>query len=443
MTAAEEICDESIVRFPEAPKTLADAGLPFDLMVSLALKTLHFAGELSGAAMAARLGLQYSLIVPILQHLKNAHLVEVSGGGLTAGPAFVYRLTDAGRVRALLALEESHYVGAAPVPLAAYAAYMRAFDAAAPRPATRERVRDAFRKLVISQRVLDQLGPAINAGHSLFVYGPPGNGKTVVAQAIAGLLDGEIAIPHAIVADGHIIRVFDAAAHEPIAEPADGDALTAADRVDDRRWVRCKRPSVMVGGELDLGDLDLSFRASAQVYQAPLQLTANGGMLIIDDFGRQKCSPVALLNRWITPLESRIDFLTLQTGQKLVMPFAVLVVFATNIRPSELLDEAFLRRIRYKVFAESPTTEDFKRIFENCCRDRGLAFDEALVDGLIADVFEPRRIPLRGTHPRDLIDQALSLADYLGEPRRLTRALLRDASASYFVDEREGVSAGQ
>ena len=443
MIAAEEICDESIVRFPEAPKTLADAGLPFDLMVSLALKTLHFAGELSGAAMAARLGLQYSLIVPILQHLKNAHLVEVSGGGLTAGPAFVYRLTDAGRVRALLALEESHYVGAAPVPLAAYAAYMRAFDAAAPRPATRERVRDAFRKLVISQRVLDQLGPAINAGHSLFVYGPPGNGKTVVAQAIAGLLDGEIAIPHAIVADGHIIRVFDAAAHEPIAAPADSDALTAADRVDDRRWVRCKRPSVMVGGELDLGDLDLSFRASAQVYQAPLQLTANGGMLIIDDFGRQKCSPVALLNRWITPLESRVDFLTLQTGQKLVMPFAVLVVFATNIRPSELLDEAFLRRIRYKVFAESPTIEDFKRIFENCCRDRGLAFDEALVDGLIADVFDPRRIPLRGTHPRDLIDQALSLADYLGEPRRLTRALLRDASASYFVDEREGVSAGQ
>ena len=443
MIAAEEICDEAIVRFPEAPKTLADAGLPFDLMVSLALKTLHFAGELSGADMAARLGLQYSLIIPILQHLKNAHLVEVSGGGLTAGPAFVYRLTDAGRVRALLALEQSHYVGAAPVPLAAYATYMRAFDAAAPRPATRERVRDAFRKLVISQRVLDQLGPAINAGHSLFVYGPPGNGKTVVAQAISGLLDGEIAIPHAIVADGHIIRVFDAAAHQPIAAPAEADALTAADRVHDRRWVRCKRPTVMVGGELELGDLDLSFHASAQVYQAPLQLTANGGMLIIDDFGRQKCSPVALLNRWITPLESRVDFLTLQTGQKLVMPFAVLVVFATNIRPSELLDEAFLRRIRYKVFAESPTIEDFKQIFENCCRERGLAFDEELVDGLIADVFDPRRIPLRGTHPRDLIDQALSLADYLGEPRRLTRALLRNASASYFVDEREGVSAGQ
>jgi predicted ATPase with chaperone activity len=443
MIAAEGIRDESIVQFPEAPKTLAEAGLPFDVIVPLVLKTLHFVGELSGAAIAARLGLQYSVIEPVLQHLKTTHLAEVSGGGLTAGPAFLYRLTDAGRSRTFLALEQSHYVGAAPVPLAAYDAYMRAFAAAAPRTATRERVRNAFRKLVLSQRVLDQLGPAINGGHSLFVYGPPGNGKTVIAQAISELLDGEIAVPHALVADGHIIRVFDASAHHAIPAREDAAALTAGDRVDDGRWVRCKRPMVMVGGELELSDLDLSYRASAQVYQAPLQLTANGGMLIIDDFGRQKCSPVAMLNRWITPLESRVDFLTLQTGQKLLMPFAVLVVFATNIKPSDLFDEAFLRRIRYKVFAESPTLEDFKHIFENCCRERDLAFDDSLVDGLIIDVFDPRQIPLRGTHPRDLIDQALSLADYLGEPRKLTRALLRDASASYFVDERDGLSPGQ
>jgi predicted ATPase with chaperone activity len=443
MIAVEAVRDESIVGFPAAPRTLADAGLPFDMVVALTLKTLHFLDELSGTAIASRLGLQYSVVDPILRHLKITHLVEVSGGGLTGGPAFVYRLTEAGRMRALLSLEQSQYVGAAPVPLAAYAAYMRAFAAAAPKTATRERVRKAFRKLVLSQRVLDQLGPAVNGGHSLFVYGPPGNGKSVIAQAIAGLLDGEIAIPHAIVADGHIIRVFDASAHDAIPVSEETGALAAAERVDDGRWVRCKRPMVTVGGELELSDLDLSYRASANVYQAPLQLTANGGILIIDDFGRQKCSPVAMLNRWITPLESRVDYLTLQTGQKLVVPFAVLVVFATNIRPSELLDEAFLRRIRYKVFAESPTLEDFKRIFEGCCRERNLPFDESLVDELVADVFDPRRIPLRGTHPRDLIDQALSLADYQSQPRQLTRALLRDASASYFVDEREGVSAGQ
>jgi predicted ATPase with chaperone activity len=443
MIAVEAGRDESIVGFPAAPRTLADAGLPFDMVVALALKTLHFLDELSGTAIASRLGLQYSVVDPILRHLKITHLVEVSGGGLTGGPAFVYRLTEAGRLRALLALEQSQYVGAAPVPLAAYAAYMRAFAAAAPKTATRESVRKAFRKLVLSQRVLDQLGPAVNGGHSLFVYGPPGNGKSVIAQAIAELLDGEIAIPHAIVADGHIIRVFDASAHDAIPASEETGALAAAERVDDGRWVRCKRPMVTVGGELELSDLDLSYRASANVYQAPLQLTANGGILIIDDFGRQKCSPVAMLNRWITPLESRVDYLTLQTGQKLVVPFAVLVVFATNIRPSELLDEAFLRRIRYKVFAESPTLEDFKHIFENCCRERDLSYDESLVDGLIEDVYDPRRIPLRGSHPRDLIDQALSLADYLSLPRQLTRALLCHASISYFVDERDGSAQGQ
>ena len=427
----------SIVPFPQAPRTLAEAGLPFDLILPLILKTLHFSGELTGAQLAAKLGLQYSAIDPVLQHLKTAYLVSISGGGLTGGPAFVYRVTEGGRSQALLFLEQSQYVGVAPVPIAAYDAYMRAFAAAAPKTATRDRVRDAFRELVLSQRVLDQLGPAVNGGHSIFVYGPPGNGKTVISQAIRGLLDGELAIPHAIVADGHIIRVFDSAAHEPLPPLPAGSILDSGQAADDGRWVRCRRPLVMVGGELELHEFDLAYRESTKVYQAPLQLTANGGVLIIDDFGRQKCSPVAMLNRWITPLESRVDFLTLQTGQKVVVPFVVLVVFATNIKPSDLLDEAFLRRIRYKVFAESPTLADFKSIFEKCCVARGLEYDESLVDGLVRDILNPRGIPIRGTHPRDLIDQALSLADYLSEPRQLTPALLRDACASYFVDERE------
>jgi hypothetical protein len=234
--------------------------------------------------------------------------------------------------------------------------------------------------------------------------------------------------------------VFDPTVHEPTAGPVDSAALDAGNHADDARWVRCRRPMVMVGGELELNSFDLSYRDSSKLYQAPLQLTANGGLLIIDDFGRQKCSPVAMLNRWITPLESQIDFLTLQSGQKVVVPFCALVVFATNIRPSELLDEAFLRRIRYKVFAESPTIGDFKQIFERCCHARGLDYDDGLVDGLIRDVFTPRGIALRGTHPRDLIDQALSLAEYLSQPRRLTGELLRAASDSYFVDEDESAT---
>lgn len=437
MIAALPTATSSIVPFPRAPRTLAEAGLPFDLILPLILKTLHFSGELTGADLAAKLGLQYSVIEPVLQHLKTAYLVEISGGGLTGGPAFVYRITDGGRSRTLLFLEQSQYVGVAPVPLSIYQDYMRSFAAAMPKTATRDRVRHAFRNLVLSQRVLDQLGPAVNGGHSIFVYGPPGNGKTVISQAIRGLLDGELAIPHAIVADGHIIRVFDAAAHDPLPPQAERVSLDAGHSSDDARWVRCRRPLVMVGGELELHNFDLAYRDTTRVYQAPLQLTANGGVLIIDDFGRQKCSPVAMLNRWITPLESRIDFLTLQTGQKVVVPFVVLVVFATNIKPSDLLDEAFLRRIRYKVFAESPTLADFKSIFEKCCIERGLDYDEALVEGLVRDVFTPRGIPIRGTHPRDLIDQALSLADYLSQPRQLTPALLREACASYFVDERE------
>jgi predicted ATPase with chaperone activity len=437
MIAATPSLEAPVVPFPRAPRTLAEAGLPVDLVVQLILKTLHFSGEVTGAALATKLGLQYSVIDSSLQHLKTTHLVEISGGGLTGGPAFVYRLTANGVSRALLALEQSHYVGVAPVPLATYDAYMRAFALAAPKTANRDRVRHAFRDLVLSQHVLDQLGPAVNGGHSIFVYGPPGNGKTVISQAIRELLDGELAVPHAIVADGHIIRIFDAATHEAWPVAADNVSLDTGSQAEDARWIRCHRPVVMVGGELELSNFDLSYHDSSKVYQAPLQLTANGGLLIIDDFGRQKCSPVAMLNRWITPLESRIDFLTLQTGQKVVVPFAVLVVFATNIRPSELLDEAFLRRIRYKVFAESPTLDDFKQIFHRCCEARGLDYEESLVDGLVRDVFEPQRIPLRGTHPRDLIDHAISLAEYVSQPRRLTAQLLRDACASYFVNEGE------
>jgi hypothetical protein len=436
------VLETAVVPFPRAPRTMAEAGLPFDLVLPLILKTLHFAGEQSGGGLAARLGVQYSVIEPVLQHIKSGYLVEMTGGGLTGGPAFVYRLTEAGRSRALSCLEQNQYVGVAPVPLAAYDAYMRAFAAAAPKTATRERVRHAFRKLVLSQRVLDQLGPAVNGGHSIFVYGPPGNGKTVISQAIQDLLDSEIAIPHAIVADGHIIRVFDAAAHEPLPVPEAPDALDTGGELRDERWVRCRRPSVMVGGELELQDFDLAYSESTKVYQSPLQLTANGGVLIIDDFGRQKCSPVAMLNRWITPLESRIDFLTLKTGQKVVLPFVVLVVFATNIKPSELLDEAFLRRIRYKVFAESPTLQDFKLIFERGCHDRGLDYDESMVDSLVREFYTPRGIPLRGTHPRDLIDTTLSLADYFGRPRKLSLELMILACLSYFVDERDSKRNG-
>jgi predicted ATPase with chaperone activity len=429
-----------IVSHPPAPNKLEQAGLSLDLVLQLILKTLHFSGELSGADLAHRLGLRFSVIEPAIQELKLQHQLEVSGGAILGGPSYRYRITDAGRVRAALFLESNHYVGAAPVPLSQYRAYMAEYKKHAPRSATRDRVREAFSHLVISHRVMDQLGPAINAGHSMFVYGPPGNGKTVISQAIQRLLDGDIHVPHALEVEGEIVRLYDPIAHQEVAAPEQSAGLDRGTDVD-RRWVRCRRPMVMVGGELTLESLELSFNAVAGFYKAPVQALANGGVLVIDDFGRQRVAARDLLNRWIVPLESRVDFLTLNSGQKFELPFMVLVAFATNIRPQELVDEAFLRRIHYKVLCESPSHEDFVLIFRNYCETRHVAFDRKLVEHLLDAYYRPRNLPLRGCHPRDLIEQSLSLAEYLGQPRELTPELLQAACDSYFVDDSEASAA--
>lgn len=421
---------------PRAPHTLEEAGLSHDLVTQLVLKLLHFSADLTGLDIARRLGLQFSAIEAVLSFLRQTHQCEVFGGALIGGPSYQYRITDAGRRRALLFLEHSHYVGVAPVPLAEYRAYMKAYEAAAPRTISRAQVRKAFSHLVLSDRVLDQIGPAVAARHSMFVYGPPGNGKTVIAQAIRNLLEGEIAIPHAVEVEGQIIRIYDPVNHErlPADEPVD-DLMN--DAASDARWVRCRRPMVMVGGELTLNALDLSYSPTAGTYSAPVQVLANGGVLVIDDFGRQRSAPRDLLNRWIVPLESRVDYLTLHSGTKFDMPFMVMVVFATNIKPAELVDEAFLRRIHYKVFAENPTAADFTQIFEDYCRVKGLRFDTALTDFLIDGYFRSRGIRLRGCLPRDLIEQSLAHADYIGAPRELTNELLEAACAGYFVDDIE------
>src|SRR5262245_39498699 len=436
---ARDAADRTTALLPRSPTTREDTGLSLDLFIQLVLKLLHFSGELTGIEIARRLGVEFSVIEPALDFVKRLHQCEIVGGAGIGGPTFRYRITDNGRQRAMRFLESSQYVGVAPVPLAQYVAYLEAYRNAVPRSITRGRVREAFSHLVLSERVLDQVGPAIGAAHSMFVYGPPGNGKTVIAQAIRGLLDGELAVPYALEVEGNIIRLFDPVNHEPLETPETSTSLSR-DAGHDRRWVRCKRPLVMVGGELTLESLELAYSKTTGFYTAPIQAVANGGVLVIDDFGRQRCSPRDLLNRWIVPLESRVDFLTLKTGQKFELPFMVLVVFATNIRPSELVDEAFLRRIHYKVFAESPTIADFKRIFANVCGEREIAYDERIVDGLLATRDAPKRLAPRGCYPRDLIDQALAQADYLGEPRVLTPDLLEAACASYFVDDTENAS---
>jgi predicted ATPase with chaperone activity len=425
---------------PRAPQTLEETGINADLIAQLLLKTLSFAGELTGLELAHRLGVPFSVIEPGIEWLKAQRLCEIVGGTNFGAPSYRYRITHLGREQAGTMLARNMYVGAAPVPIAHYRRYMEDFARATRQSARRDDVKRAFSHLVLTQRVLDQLGPAINAAHSLFVYGPPGNGKTVIAQAIKNLMPEDFWVPQALEVDGSIIQVYDPVNHETIPDETGGETGLQTVQGHDRRWVRCRRPAVMVGGELTLEQLELSYSAAAGFYRAPLQLVANGGLLIIDDFGRQQCSPHAILNRWITPLESRVDFLTLQSGQKVAMPFMVLPVFATNIRPAELVDEAFLRRIRYKVFADDPTREIFTEIWQGVCRERNLEYDPALLDFLLTRLMPRWNVRLRGCQPRDIIEQALSRARYLGEPDRLTPELLEGACETYFVDEQQGIA---
>ena len=416
---------------PPVLKSLQDTGLAIDQIEQLLVKTLY-GGEASGLALADRMRLPFSMLEPLIERVRAELLVEVRGSAGAGASSYRYALTDAGRDRARQYLDVSQYVGPAPVSLAGYLAQMRTL-AAARQYIDRERLRQGFEHLIISDEVLEQLGPAVNAGKAVFLYGPPGNGKTVIAEGLGRALGGDMYMPHAIDIDGHVMTMFDPIVHESLEEDTETfSVISIAPR--DRRWVRIRRPVVMVGGELTLEQLDLTFNSMTKFYEAPIQLKANGGVFLVDDFGRQRIRPQELLNRWIVPLESRIDYLTLHTGKKFQVPFDVLVVFATNLDPVSLADEAFLRRIPYKIPIVDPTTDEFSRIFDLNCRRRGLRFHQVMVAYLQRRHYGPMGRPLRSCHPRDLLDQVTALCRYRGIEPSITRELLDAACASYFVD---------
>jgi hypothetical protein len=297
-----------------------------------------------------------------------------------------------------------------------------------------------FDGLIVNMAMLDQLGPGVNSGKSLFLYGAPGNGKTVIAQGIGKSLGTEMFVPFAMDVDGQTITMFDPVNHTLLSGPGDSGSVVAASS-QDKRWERIQRPVVVVGGELTLEMLDLTFNPIARFYEAPIQLKANGGVFVVDDFGRQRIPPRDLLNRWIVPLESRVDYLTLHTGRKFEIPFNVLIIFATNLKPESLADEAFLRRIPYKIMAKNPTMDEFCQIFEMNCRRRNIAFDPVLVEYLNRKYYQPRKLQMRACHPRDLVEQVVDRCRYYGRELAITRELLDAACASYFLEETDSQGA--
>jgi len=416
---------------PAPPATVEDTGLSADLLSQLLIKTLY-TGEAAGTQLAERLRVAYAMLERLVEAARAEKLIEVRGAAGTGTAGYRYALTDLGRERARQFLDANQYVGPAPVPLSQYVAFMRAVQAARGH-VDRDCLFSGFAHLIVSQEVLNQLGPAINSGKSVFLYGPPGNGKTVIAEGIGRTFGGDMYIPHAVEVDGQIITVYDPVNHESL--EMHQQRLVIAPPSHDRRWMRIKRPVVTVGGELTLDMLDLTFNPISKFYEAPIQLKSNGGVFVVDDFGRQRIRPRDLLNRWIVPLESRVDYLTLHTGKKFQIPFDVLIIFATNLNPETLADEAFLRRIPYKIYARNPTVEEYARIFEMNCRRRNLTFDPVVIEYLLRRYYEPRGIEMRACHPRDLIEQVVDMSRYQGREPSLSRDLIDAACRSYFVEQ--------
>ena len=420
---------------PPSPEKLADTGLSPDAVRDLLLKVLYVQGTRTGQYLADFVRLPFPLVDEELLTLQQRRFIEVRGTTAPHRGSYLFDLVNEGRDRAREALEASQYVGPAPVPLVQYERWIHAQSIKLAQ-VTQESLRAGFSHLVLDEAIFDILGPAVNSSKSIFLYGHPGNGKTAIAEAISDLLGGELYLPFAVDVDGQIMLIYDPVHHQEIEteEQVVGiESLWKSGPSYDRRYARIRRPVVLTGGELTLDQLDLRYDPFTKLYQAPFQVKANGGVLIVDDFGRQRVPPRDLLNRWIVPLEKRIDYLTLHTGGKFPVPFDCLLIFATNLDPAELVEEAFLRRIHYKIQVTDPTREQYEQIFHAQCAAEGLTYQPEAVEYVFREFYDKLGIPPRGCHPRDLISHVEDIAKYREIRPQLSQDLLEGACRSYFL----------
>lgn len=412
---------------PRVPETLEETGLTFEEIERLILKYLLARGSAKGRQISQQICITYQIVDPILRQLKQEQIVAFKGAAEMGDYEFV--ITDYGRERARRYSEECSYFGSAPVTLRDYLAAMEA-QSIAKQQASEEDLLAAFGDLILNQDMFDRLGPAINSGRGMFLFGEPGNGKTSIAERITKCFGSTIWIPRALGIDGDIIRLFDAGVHEEIRHN-DSDGLFDLSGVDPR-WVQIVRPTVVSGGELTMEELEVCQNPQSKICEAPLQLKSNCGTLVIDDFGRQTMPVDVLLNRWIVPLEKRYDFLNLPSGKKVQVPFDQLIIFSTNLEPKDLVDDAFLRRVPYKIEVGDPGEEDFRALFRLMAPILGFEYDDDVVSYLIDVHYIEAERPFRCCHPRDLILQVKNYCSYKRLPKRLTTEAFDFAVDNYF-----------
>jgi hypothetical protein len=407
-------------------QTVEDTGLTLKFLGDLTLKYMLTTNRVNLSDLSKRIGLPPSVVHKVLDQLRQDKALEITGGNsILADGTYIYGITEEGTRRALDQMEINRYVGPAPVPIEDYRD-MVDVQTVNNIYVTEENVKDAFSHLVVNRKMLTGLGAAVTSGKPIFLYGPAGNGKTTFAETIGKTLPGHIYIPYSVLVGGEIIVVYDQVNHKIVTNEQD-------DINSDRRWLKVQRPVVLAGGELTLGGLELEFNPISKFYEAPLQMKANNGLFIIDDFGRQRVDPQVMLNRWIVPLDRRIDYLTLHTGVKFDIPFDQLVILATNLTPQDLVDDAFLRRLRYKIKIEHPSDDEFAQMFKNVCRSNNIEFNESVFHDLLTDYYKKFDISYNACHPRDIVDHIVDEAHYLGVQPEFSKKTIAEAWNKYFV----------